>query len=166
MVELEVTHLAAGGAGVARAPDRRVVLCEGSLPGVGVLGGSLASRTDGATLAVVEANPVAAADAVHNLGDLGGSVRVGEVAALADDLPGADIVIADPPRAGLGPSAARAVASIGASVVVLISCDPASLARDTRLLTAAGYDLGGVEVVDAFPSTFHVETVSRFRAAR
>ena len=166
MVELEVTHLAAGGAGVARAPDGRVVLCEGSLPGVGVLGGSLASRTDGATLAVVEANPVAAADAVHNLGDLGGSVRVGEVAALADDLPGADIVIADPPRAGLGPSAARAVASIGSSVVVLISCDPASLARDTRLLTAAGYDLGGVEVVDAFPSTFHVETVSRFRAAR
>jgi 23S rRNA (uracil1939-C5)-methyltransferase len=58
------------------------------------------------------------------------------------------------------------VASIGASVVVLISCDPASLARDTGLLTAAGYDLDGVEVVDAFPSTFHVETVSRFRAAR
>ena len=47
-----------------------------------------------------------------------------------------------------------------------MSCDPASLARDSRLLADRGYVLDGVEVVDAFPSTVHVETVSRFRVAR
>jgi 23S rRNA (uracil1939-C5)-methyltransferase len=75
-------------------------------------------------------------------------------------------VIADPARTGLGPSAAAAVASLRAPVVVLVSCDPASLARDAALLDGHGYTLDRVEVVDAFPSTFHVETVSRFRAAR
>ena len=48
--------------------------------------------------------------------------------------------------------------------MVLVSCDPASLARDAVLLERHGYRLEGVEVVDAFPSTFHVETVGRFRA--
>jgi 23S rRNA (uracil1939-C5)-methyltransferase len=45
---------------------------------------------------------------------------------------------------------------------VLVSCDPASLARDTALLATAGYRLVSVALVDAFPHTFHVETVSRF----
>jgi 23S rRNA (uracil1939-C5)-methyltransferase len=75
-------------------------------------------------------------------------------------------VVADPPRAGLGPSAAAVVGAWGAGVLVLVSCDPASLARDVRLLADAGYVLDRVEVVDAFPSTVHVETVSRFRVAR
>jgi 23S rRNA (uracil1939-C5)-methyltransferase len=43
-----------------------------------------------------------------------------------------------------------------------VSCDPASLARDTLLLSAAGYRLASVCLVDAFPHTAHVETVSRF----
>ncbi len=50
----------------------------------------------------------------------------------------------------------------GASRVVLVSCDPASLARDCVLLREAGYALVSVLLVDAFPHTFHVETVSRF----
>jgi 23S rRNA (uracil1939-C5)-methyltransferase len=45
---------------------------------------------------------------------------------------------------------------------VLISCDPASLARDAGLLTAAGYRLDWVQPVDLFPQTYHVETVTRF----
>ena len=134
--------------------------------GVGLLGGVLASRVPDAALVSVEANPAAAADAVHNLADLGARVRVGEVVALGADLSSADVVVADPPRRGLGPSAAGAVAAWGAELVVLVSCDPASLARDSRLLADRGYVLDGVEVVDAFPSTVHVETVSRFRVAR
>jgi 23S rRNA (uracil1939-C5)-methyltransferase len=47
-------------------------------------------------------------------------------------------------------------------VFVLVSCDPASLARDARLLAAEGYDLDHVTVVDLFAQTSHVETVSRF----
>jgi 23S rRNA (uracil1939-C5)-methyltransferase len=134
--------------------------------GVGLLGGALASRVPGVALVAVEANPVAAADAVHNLADLGARVCVGEVASVGAGGSTADVVVADPPRAGLGPSAATAVAAWGARVVVLVSCDPASLGRDTRLLADRGYVLDRVEVVDAFPSTVHVETVSRFRAAR
>jgi len=47
-------------------------------------------------------------------------------------------------------------------VFVLVSCDPASLARDVGLLADAGYRLARIELVDAFPDTFHVEAVSRF----
>jgi len=46
--------------------------------------------------------------------------------------------------------------------MVVVSCDPASLARDAVLLAAAGYRLTSVALVDAFPHTFHVEVVARF----
>jgi 23S rRNA (uracil1939-C5)-methyltransferase len=46
--------------------------------------------------------------------------------------------------------------------LVLVSCDPGSLGRDVRLLGDAGYELRSVELVDAFPDTFHVEAVCRF----
>jgi tRNA/tmRNA/rRNA uracil-C5-methylase (TrmA/RlmC/RlmD family) len=45
---------------------------------------------------------------------------------------------------------------------VLVSCDPAALGRDTRLLVEAGYDLVSCQLVDLFPHTSHVEVVSRF----
>jgi 23S rRNA (uracil1939-C5)-methyltransferase len=72
------------------------------------------------------------------------------------------VVVADPARSGLGPSAVAALSWVGAPVLVLVSCDPASLARDAGLLATRGYRLTGVEAVDLFPHTFHVETVSRF----
>jgi len=134
--------------------------------GVGVLGGCLADRWGAASLTAVESHDVAAADAAVNLADIGARVIVGEVAdacregAVADTPPA--VVIADPARSGLGPSATAAVARLGSPVVVLVSCDPASLARDAGLLGDEGYRLDGVEVVDVFPGTFHTETVSRF----
>jgi tRNA/tmRNA/rRNA uracil-C5-methylase (TrmA/RlmC/RlmD family) len=73
-----------------------------------------------------------------------------------------DAVVADPPRSGLGPQGVAAVTAAQAPRLVLVSCDPAALARDTALLHAAGYGLVTVAVVDAFPDTFHVETVARF----
>jgi 23S rRNA (uracil1939-C5)-methyltransferase len=73
-----------------------------------------------------------------------------------------EAVIADPPRSGLGRSGAAAVVGARASRIVLVSCDPASLGRDTALLRRAGYHLASVALIDAFPHTPHVETVSRF----
>jgi 23S rRNA (uracil1939-C5)-methyltransferase len=72
------------------------------------------------------------------------------------------VVVADPARSGLGRPGVGAVVATGAPRLVLVSCDPASLARDTVLLGATGYSLTSVALVDAFPHTFHTETVSRF----
>ncbi|HZJ47499.1 MAG TPA: hypothetical protein VFD97_00515, partial [Acidimicrobiia bacterium] len=68
----------------------------------------------------------------------------------------------DPPRAGLGTAGVAAVTRTAPRTIVLISCDPASLARDAGLLDTAGYTLEWVQPVDLFPHTYHIETVARF----
>jgi len=73
-----------------------------------------------------------------------------------------DVAIADPPRKGLGPVGVDAVTAAEPRTLVYVSCDPASLARDTLLLAEFGYDLDWVAPVDMFPQTFHVECVARF----
>jgi 23S rRNA (uracil1939-C5)-methyltransferase len=70
-----------------------------------------------------------------------------------------DLIVADPPRAGLGAETCALLAEIAAPKLVAVSCDPATLARDLRLLTAAGYIVDSVALVDLFPQTFHLETV-------
>ena len=74
----------------------------------------------------------------------------------------AALVVADPSRAGLGAAAVRSLARTGATHLVLVSCDPASLGRDTALLRAEGLEHDGTTLVDLFPHTPHVETVTRF----
>jgi 23S rRNA (uracil1939-C5)-methyltransferase len=74
----------------------------------------------------------------------------------------AALVIADPSRAGLGAPVVRTLARTGASHLVLVSCDPASLGRDTALLRAAGFEHDVTTLVDLFPHTPHVEAVTRF----
>jgi 23S rRNA (uracil1939-C5)-methyltransferase len=74
----------------------------------------------------------------------------------------ADLVVADPPRTGLGAKAVGKIAATRAARLVLVSCDPASLGRDAKLLGEAGYDLVSSHLVDLFPHTSHVEVVSRF----
>ena len=71
----------------------------------------------------------------------------------------ADVVVADPPRAGLGRRLPEQIAALNPRRVVLVSCDPATLARDTRRLTAAGLVAQRAVPVDVFPQTAHVETV-------
>lgn len=71
-------------------------------------------------------------------------------------------MIADPPRTGLGKRGAAAILGANPTRIVLISCDPASLGRDARLLVDGGYHLVEATPLDMFPQTFHVEVVSRF----
>ncbi len=73
-----------------------------------------------------------------------------------------DVLVADPARPGLAKPGVAAVVRSAAAVVVLVSCDPVSLARDARLLDDAGYRMEHVEVLDLFPQTPHVECVTRF----
>ena len=133
--------------------------------GVGLLGGALAGGRGNVAVVAIESHPAAARDAKANLADLDARVLqidVGEWR--APDEPPA-LVVADPARTGLGKPGVQALVAAGAPVLVLVSCDPASLARDTALLAGAGYRLASVQVLDLFPHTFHVETVSRFERA-
>jgi len=72
------------------------------------------------------------------------------------------VAIVDPPRSGLGSNGVAAVTRTGPRTIVLISCDPASLARDASLLSDSGYRVDSVQPVDLFPQTYHIETVTRF----
>lgn len=84
------------------------------------------------------------------------------VAARAEDavanLPRADLVITNPPRTGMDERVTAALDAGPAVRIVYISCDPATLARDIRLLTA--YRLAHVRAFDLFPQTAHVESVA------
>jgi 23S rRNA (uracil1939-C5)-methyltransferase len=70
-----------------------------------------------------------------------------------------DLVVVDPPRGGLGEAVAQALGRLQAPRLTYVSCDPATLARDLRLLTTAGYAIEQAHLVDLFPQTFHLESV-------
>jgi 23S rRNA (uracil1939-C5)-methyltransferase len=71
-----------------------------------------------------------------------------------------DVIVADPPRTGLGKTAIRELIRLQAAAITLVSCDPATLARDLAPLLQNGYRIARITVVDLFPRTFHLETVA------
>ncbi len=71
-------------------------------------------------------------------------------------------IIVDPPRTGLSKEALAGAVAVGAPMLIYVSCDIATLARDAGLLLAAGYRMAGVRAFDLFPNTAHVETVIAF----
>lgn len=73
-----------------------------------------------------------------------------------------DVAVVDPPRKGLGRRGVEAVTSAMPRRIAYVACDPASLARDAKVLAEYGYDFIEATPVDLFPQTFHVETVARF----
>ena len=73
-----------------------------------------------------------------------------------------DVAVVDPPRRGLGQKGVDAVTSTMPRRIVYVACDPASLARDSKLLVAHGYEYVEATPVDLFPQTYHIETVARF----
>lgn len=125
--------------------------------GVGLFGATLgASRT-----IVVESSASATRDARHNLRDQDAMVHHLPLEQWSP-VP-VDIVVADPARAGLGAAGVDRVVATGARTIVLVSCDPVSMARDVRALIARDYVHYGACVFDLFPYTSHVEVVTRLR---
>ncbi len=78
---------------------------------------------------------------------------------LADRHTRPDVIVVDPPRKGVSADVIEAIRTMAPQRVVYVSCDPATLARDLKLLTAAGYTLQTAEAFDLFPRCAHVETV-------
>ena len=72
-----------------------------------------------------------------------------------------NVVVLDPPREGVHADVLAAVTARGPRCIVYVSCNPATLARDLAILTAAGYQPQGVQPVDMFPHTAHIECVVR-----
>ena len=139
---------------VAAAPDGTFVDLYG---GIGLFAVTVAGDRP---VVVVERSPSGAADARHNLA--GRTARViAKPVARWRPTPAA-VVVADPARAGLTAAGIQRVAATGAARVVLVSCDAASLGRDSAGLVAAGYTHVESVVVDMFGHTGHVEVVTRF----
>src|SRR3954452_1584320 len=136
--------------------------------GAGLFGGALAPAVGPQGRVVcVEAEDAACAAADANLAHLPqaevwqGEVDAEGLSGLLDELGGTpDVVVLDPPRAGLGAAGSRVLAGTGARAVAYVACDPASLARDVAAFAAAGYRLAALRGFDAFPMTAHVECVA------
>ena len=78
---------------------------------------------------------------------------------LADRRTRPDVIVVDPPRKGVSADVIEAISAMAPQRIVYVSCDPATLARDLKLLTAAGYTLQTAEAFDLFPRCAHVEMV-------
>ncbi len=70
-----------------------------------------------------------------------------------------DLIVMDPPRAGLGPDVCELLGRVKAREMVYVSCDPVTLARDLSTVVDSGYTINAVHMVDLFPQTFHMETI-------
>jgi 23S rRNA (uracil1939-C5)-methyltransferase len=136
--------------------------------GTGTIGLSLAK--DALTVWGVEVSEESVACAIENAelnGITNSAFFAGEVGAAVEELSDRagkpDVVIVDPPRAGLSNKALRRVARLGAPKIVYVSCNPTTLAPNAKeLVKEHGYRLERVRPVDMFPHTPHVESVSLF----
>ena len=151
LVELALNALAGVQDG-ARILD----LCSG----VGLFAGAVIDAIPGAQVTAVESSKSSVADAQHNVGSAGVTVERSTIERYRGGR--FDAVIADPPRSGLGRAGVGLIESAQAERCVLVSCDAASLGRDSGLLANAGYRLSSVTLVDMFPHTHHVECISVF----
>ena len=108
--------------------------------------------------AVENARENAAANGIENAEFFCGDA--GDIASkLAAEKLHPDVICVDPPRKGLAPEVIDAMARMGPQRIVYVSCDPATLGRDVKLLAQKGYRLARATAVDLFPGTAHVETV-------
>lgn len=74
----------------------------------------------------------------------------------------AQIIVADPPRAGLPPKTRKAMIKMNPDRIVYVSCNPSTWARDTAEFINGGYTLSKTSFIDMFPATMHIEIVSQF----
>jgi len=148
--------------------------CSGALVWDLYAGAGLFSRALAGTFArvvAVESAVPAVRDLQHNLALAGEQHRAIEsttldflrrTAAPSSKKP-PQLIVLDPPRAGLGAAVCELLAQVGAQEMVYVSCDPVTLSRDIAGLIESGYHVQAMHMVDLFPQTFHMETVTVLR---
>ncbi len=142
------------------AADRSGALAWDLFAGVGLFARRLTANFE--RVVAVESAPASTQALAANLKHTRGiPVRAETLAFLQRDHAGKqpDLIVVDPPRAGLGTDVTEALVAIAAPAIVYVSCDPATLARDLRALTGGGYIIESVTLADLFQQTFHLETV-------
>lgn len=135
--------------------------------GVGTFAVALAARARAVT--VIEL-PGSAVSAVEQNARLNGVAHVRAIAAPVEralrTMRGpVDLVLVDPPRRGCGPEVTAEIVRRAPKRIVYVSCEPSTLARDVRALVEGGYRLVKSRVVDMFPQTFHLESVTLLERA-
>jgi 23S rRNA (uracil1939-C5)-methyltransferase len=130
--------------------------------GVGLFSAFLASKCE--RLIGIESSPSACEDFSFNLDEFD-NVELYE--GLAEDVipyleVKPDVVLVDPPRAGLEKQVVDGILKKNPELIAYISCDPSTLARDAARLISGGYKLKDVTPFDLFPQTFHIESISVF----
>jgi len=89
-------------------------------------------------------------------------IHAGKVEEKLSNIKNVDVILLDPPRNGAGKKVINEIISKNPKSIIYVSCDPASLARDTKLLIEASFSLDEITGVDLFPMTHHIECVSSF----
>jgi 23S rRNA (uracil1939-C5)-methyltransferase len=140
--------------------DRKGTLAIDLYAGVGLFSLALANRFEQVT--AVEPAPASARDLETNaVSNMKISQQTTEsFLAKAHRTIRPDLIIADPPRSGLGERVTSLLGKISARELVYVSCDPATLARDLKALIGSGWELKEINLIDLFPQTFHIETVT------
>jgi 23S rRNA (uracil1939-C5)-methyltransferase len=147
----ELVHVATDGAKGSSALDLYA--------GVGLFTLPLAGNFREVT--AVEASPHAVTDLRHNAPSNVKVIRTTAEAFLQQTVASLkpEFILLDPPRAGLGEKATKALCRRSASHVTYVSCDPATLSRDLRRLLESGFTVEQSHLFDLFPQTAHMETV-------
>jgi 23S rRNA (uracil1939-C5)-methyltransferase len=131
--------------------------------GVGLFSAPLTSQFAG--VVAVESSASAVRDLRENLRGSTHRIVASETAgflrrAVEQHEPAPDLVVVDPPRAGLGREVTGSLGKIRPRKITYVSCDPATLSRDLAALLESGYRLRKLHLVDLFPQTFHLESVT------
>jgi 23S rRNA (uracil1939-C5)-methyltransferase len=128
--------------------------------GVGLFAQALAERFE--QVIAVESSPASTADLARNLHGPGHKRIAKDTLRFLQSppVPHPDLVVVDPPRAGLGAEVCHRLTAVQPRQIIYVSCDPSTLARDLRTLQPSGYRPITLTLIDLFPQTFHLETVA------
>ncbi len=132
--------------------------------GVGLFTAFLAEQAS--KCLAIEISPSACSDFVWNMDRFDNvSLYMGsaEQVLTSLEIDYANVIVVDPPRAGLSKLVLYQIEKLHPNEIAYISCDPATLARDIRHLMAAGYRLEEITPIDLFPQTYHIESISLLR---